>query len=148
MLLFLAWQVKFCYCRNALTLAGDFAGTILSFFLWLNSALIERDFQMVQMTNIWLEFKFMSIPDRKCKTLFHQYSYDFWPWFPALSLVTHTTAVSLASHQWVRVKWSRLVWLRLSRVNSRFFGLCTTGLKNLMRVRLIIKWKCNILHVT
>ena len=33
-----------------------------------------------------MKFKFMSITNSKCKPFFHQYSYGFRTWFPALSL--------------------------------------------------------------
>ena len=43
----------------------------------LNPALFKRVSQIVLMTNILMKIKLMSITDNKCKTLFHQYSYDF-----------------------------------------------------------------------
>ena len=84
-------------------------------------------FQFVLMTNIWLKFKFMSITDSKCKTMFHQYSYGFWIWFPVLSLghlhncwIVHISLTPMSAGQSIAI--------------FPPFSLCTTGLKVLMRV--------------
>ena len=135
-------------------------GGILS-FLWqrLNPALFERCFQIFLLTNIWLKFKFMSITySNLCKTLFHRYSYGFWCWFFALSLINlHnccivtlapmsagqttclTTAIPYSFSLFrlctvgLRIDSAQLVW-RIFLHSWCEDRLCTAGLKNLMRV--------------
>ena len=110
LMLFFFWHDKYNYanCRNTATLAKDPWLDILHrlffpFFVWLrvNPALFERNFQIVFMKNIWLKSNVISITDSKWQTVFHQYSYDFWLWFPALSLGHLHNCSTLASHQWV-----------------------------------------------
>ena len=87
MLLLFCWPGKFNYanCRNTGTLAGDLAATKFVLFLTkIESYIIWKEF--LNCSNDKLKFKFISITARKCNTFSHQYSYGFWPWFPAPSL--------------------------------------------------------------
>ena len=79
----------------------------------------------------------MSITDSKCKTLFHQYSYGFWPWFPALS-IGHLHLNSLTP---VSAGQTTCVTSAIPHLVSLLIRLYTAGLKNWMKVTIVEQMK-------
>ena len=104
-------------------------GILLFFWQRLNPALFERGFQIFLLTKILLKLNFMSITYSKCKTLFHQYSYGFWCWFSALSLINlHNCCIVTLAH----MSAGQTTCLT-SAIPCLFslFRLCAAGLKNI-----------------